>query len=383
MKNNVHIYPSPILFESRIFRIVKCISELNVYDNIYILGISSKGLPESETLKKNIIIKRLNIKEDNWTKTGFINSAIKTIKLSILIFKFLVKTNPKVIHAHSLASLPISVFYKIFYTCKVVYDTHELETEREGWSRFTRIVSKIFEFTFIRFADITVVVNDGIADLYKKWYKINVISLLNAPEYSHFDLNNNYFRKKYKIKNKTKIFVYVGAFKEGRGVLRYIDFIKKTKLNICFIFIGFGKEEDRMNLLAQDSNKFFVHKAVKEDSLIKLICSADYALQTMSFEDNLSLSYKVALGNKFFQYCMVRLPMIGGGFDYQQKLIEQYNIGVTINNDDFQSIEKGIIKLLSMDLDLLKQNCKKVFEKYNWNNESTKIVNYYKKYIFK
>jgi len=382
MKNNVHIYPSPILFESRMFKIVKSISELNVYDNIYLLGISSKGLPESEIFKKNIIIKRLNIKEDDWKKTGFINSAIKIIKLSILTFKFLVKTNPKVIHAHNLASLPVSVFYKIFYTCKVVYDTHELETEREGWSRFTRIVSKIFEFTFIKFADITVVVNDAIADLYKKWYKINVISLLNTPEYSHFDLNNNYFRKKYNIKNKTKIFVYVGAFKESRGVLRYIDFIKKTKLDICFIFIGFGKEEDRMKLLAKDSNKFFVHKAVKEDSLIKLISSADYSLQTMSFQDNLPLSYKVGLGNKFFQSCMVRLPMIGGGYDYQEKLIEQYHIGVTINNDDFQAIEKGIIKLLSMDLDLLKQNCKKIFEKYNWTNESTKIVNYYKKYIF-
>jgi len=382
MKNNVHIYPSPILFESRMFKIVKSISELNVYDNIYLLGISSKGLPESEIFKKNIIIKRLNIKEDDWKKTGLINNAIKIIKLSILTFKFLVKTKPKVIHAHNLASLPVSVFYKIFYTCKVVYDTHEIETEREGWSRFTRIVSKIFEFTFIKFTDITVVVNDVIADLYKKWYKINVISLLNTPEYSYSDLNNNYFRKKYKIKNKTKIFVYVGAFKESRGVLRYIDFIKKTKLNICFIFIGFGEQEDRMKLLAKDSNKFFVHKAVKEDSLIKLISSADYSLQAMLFQDNLSLSYKVALGNKFFQSCMVRLPMIGGGFDYQKKLIEEYHIGVTINNDDFQSIEKGFIKLLSMDLDLLKQNCKKIFEKYNWTNESTKIANYYKKYIF-
>tara|TARA_B110000008_G_C16957478_1_gene558784 strand:+ start:128 stop:1276 length:1149 start_codon:yes stop_codon:yes gene_type:complete len=382
MKNNVHIYPSPILFESRMFKIARSIRDLDVYEKIYILGISSKGLPENEIFENNIIINRLDISEDSWKKTGFLNSAFKTIKLSILTFKFLLKKRPSVIHAHNLASLPISIFYKIFYNCKVVYDTHEIETERESWSKFTKVIARFFEWIFIKSSDVTVVVNDAIEELYKKWYKVNVVSILNTPEKISIPSDSNYFRKKYKINSKNKIFVYTGVFERNRGIFSYINFIKKTNLDVSFVFIGFGEEESRISLLAESSDKFFVHKAVKEKDLFDIISSADYSLQTMSFQKNLSLSYRTGLGNKFFQSCMTRLPMIGGGFDYQKKMIKKYELGVTVNSDDFNSIEQGIIELLSMDADILKKNCETLFEEYNWENESNKIANYYQKYIF-
>lgn len=382
MKNNVHIYPSPIVFESRMFKIARSIGNLDVYEKIYILGISSKGLPKNEIFENNIIINRLDISENFWKKTGFINSIFKTTKLSILTFKFLLKTRPSVIHAHNLASLPISIFYKIFYNCKVVYDTHEIETERENWSKFTKVIARIFEWIFIKSSDVTIVVNDAIRELYKKWYKVDVVSILNTPEKISIHSNSNYFRKKYKINSKNKIFVYTGVFERNRGIFSYIDFIKKTKLDVSFIFIGFGKEEKRINLLAENSDKFFVHKAVKEKDLFDIISSADYSLQTMSFQKSLSLSYRTGLGNKFFQSCMTRLPMIGGGFDYQKQMIKKYELGVTVDSDDFESIEKGIIELLSMDADALKKNCETLFEEFNWENESKKIANYYQKYIF-
>ena len=113
----------------------------------------------------------------------------------------------------------------------------------------------------------------------------------------------------------------------------------------------------------------------------QLIVSADYSLQTLSFDKNLSLSYKLALGNKFFECCAAQLPMIAGGYDLWDDFIKNYNIGVTIENDNFESIENGIVKLLSMDFSLIKKNCKKVSTKYNWENESIKIINYYKENI--
>ena len=35
--NNIHIYPSNMLFESRIYKIAETIKELNIYDNIILL----------------------------------------------------------------------------------------------------------------------------------------------------------------------------------------------------------------------------------------------------------------------------------------------------------------------------------------------------------
>ena len=50
MKNNVHIYPSIMIHESRIQKISKTISSLKYFDNIFLLGINDG------TLKKNEII---------------------------------------------------------------------------------------------------------------------------------------------------------------------------------------------------------------------------------------------------------------------------------------------------------------------------------------
>lgn len=378
--NNIHIYPSNMLFESRIYKIAGSIKALNIYDNIILLGINDGNLPIKENLKDNIYIHRLNIETSSWLKKGFISKVLNVIKLSSLTFKFLKQKKPKVVHAHNLASLPVAVIYKIFYKTKVVYDTHEFETEREGWSPFIRKFSKIVEKILIKYADITVVVNEAIGEYYQKDYGIKPVSILNVPEIG--DINEgNYFREKYQIAASTKIFIYLGAFTESRGIMRYIDFINKTNLDICFIFMGKGAKLKEMERLLTDSKKAFIHYSVDQKTLKNILGSADYSLQTLSFKKDLSLSYKLALCNKFFESCMAKLPMIGGGFEVQKMYMEKYSIGIEIENSDFDSIEKGIINLLELNINSLKQNCEIVFNEFNWEKESKKITNYYKEYI--
>ena len=69
---------------------------------------------------------------------------IPVIKFWILSYRFFLKIKPSIINAHNLASLPPCVFYKIFYRSKIIYDTHELETERQGWGKFEKYLSKFF-----------------------------------------------------------------------------------------------------------------------------------------------------------------------------------------------------------------------------------------------
>ena len=369
-----------MLFESRIYKIAETIKELNIYDNIILLGINDGDLPVEEKLKGNISIYRLDIQTNKWLKKGFVYKFLNVLKLSSLTFKFLCFKKPKVVHAHNLASLPVAIFYKILYNNKVVYDTHEHETEREGWSAFTRKFSKIVEKILIKYVDVTVVVNEAISEYYKKDYGIKPVSILNVPKFSIIN-EGNYFREKYQISPNTKIFIYLGAFTESRGIMKYIDFINRTKLDICFIFMGKGKKLNEMKKNLSNSQKGFIHESVNQKKLREILGSADYSLQTLSFKKDLSLSYKIGLGNKFFESCMAKLPMIGGGFKTQEKYIDKYSIGISIKNDDFESIEKGIIHLLNQNYDILKQNCETVFKEFNWNKESNKIVGYYKKNI--
>jgi len=378
MKNNVHIYPSIMIHESRIQKISKTISGLGYFDNIFLLGINDGNLEKKEIFEKNIIIHRLNISEKQWLKTGFYTKVINVFKLSKLTYRFLSEKKPQVIHAHNLASLPVCVLYKLFNKTKIVYDTHEIEAKRDGWSIATQTIAKVVESFLIKFVNVVVVVNDKFKELYKKWYNVDSVRIHNAPFYNKFS-KNNYLREKFDIKDTTDIFAYVGVLEDSRGVNYYLDFALKTDLDICFVFIGrILENENHIKSIANKTNKIFIHNPVPQEELYSILRSADYSIQALQFSNTLPINNLYGIGNKFFESAMAGLPMIGGGFLEQSKFIREYNLGVLIQQGDkLESINNAIVKIKKMDRNLLEENCLEFFKKYNWDKESKQIRDYF------
>mgnify|MGYP001477914205 CR=1 FL=1 len=379
MKNNVHIYPTIMTHESRIYKIAETISSLNYFDNIFLLGINNGKLKKQESFKKNISIYRLNMNETQWLKTGIHVKTMNVLRLTFHTFKFLKQKNPEVVHAHNLASLPVCVFYKFFNNkTKIVYDTHEIEARRNGWSILVQFIAKNIETILIKFCEVTVVVNDKFKDVYKKWYNIEAIRIFNTPFYNKLP-KNNYLREKYSIKDNTPIFAYVGVLDDSRGVDHYLDFALKTNMDICFVFIGrIIENEKNIKSIANQTDKIFIHEAVPLDVLYKILRSADFSLQALHLRKSIAMNNLLGLGNKFFESAMAGLPMIGGGFEVQSGFISEYNLGVVIKEgNEFESITNAVGEITKMDYLILQDNCFKFFAKYNWDNESKKIKEYY------
>jgi hypothetical protein len=61
-------------------------------------------------------------------------------------------------------------------------------------------------------------------------------------------------------------------------------------------------------------------------------------------------------------------------------LVKKYQIGVVVENYKDASLHKEIEKLLSMDLEMLKQNAKKVAIDYSWEHQENKMIPVYKKF---
>tara|TARA_B110000438_G_scaffold224567_1_gene218368 strand:- start:3314 stop:4483 length:1170 start_codon:yes stop_codon:yes gene_type:complete len=374
-KNNVHIYPGTILFEARTFKITRTISKLNIYDNIYILGINNGDLPESEVLEDNIIIKRLKIKEKNWAKKGFFYRIYNVITISIATFKFLVKTRPKVVHAHSLSVLPISAIYKIFYRNKLVYDTHELETERHGWKMAEKLLAKIIEFIFIYFTDKLVVVNEAIGDFYEKKYSIKPVIINNAPKIFKTE-NSNYLKEKYRLPNDQKVFIYIGALSRKRGIEEYIKYFQKTDLNISIIFLGDGPLKEFVKNSQKTSKNIFLHPLVSFDEVVKITSSADYSISILRL-NNPALSYDYMMPNKLFESMMAGIPILSGGMKHEADFIKRNGMGEVLNfKNSIPQIEESINKILSKDYNKMSENCLKLSKKYNWENQELKIDKY-------
>ena len=77
--------------ESRIYKIAETISDLNYFDNIFLLGINNGKLEKKEPFKKNISIYRLDMHETQWLKTGIYIKTLNVLRLTLNTFNFLKK----------------------------------------------------------------------------------------------------------------------------------------------------------------------------------------------------------------------------------------------------------------------------------------------------
>ena len=377
MSINVHIYPSQMTNESRILKIVKSIEKMDLFSRIYLLGINqSSKLQTEELVSEKIAIFRININSAKWEKTKFVGKKIiPVIKFWILSYRFFLKIKPSIINAHNLASLPPCVIYKIFYRSKIIYDTHELETERQGWGKFEKYLSKFFEYICYFFIDKTIVVSKPIGEFYSKKYNINPIVIHNCPSFTK-PLTSNYFRKKFKIKSNTKTFLYIGALTKNRGIEEYLECFQKTKLNIALIFLGGGELKNLIQKYAIKNTNIFFHSSVKPSEVVNIAASADYALPIMK-TGKASLSYEYMMPNKLFESIMANVPMISGGFYYETAFIEKNKIGQKmLFNNQTPLVEKAIINILNKNYINMQENCKRLSKTFNWENEDKKIKSY-------
>ena len=238
MKNiNVHIYPSNMTNESRIFKESKFISKNCDFEKIILLGIWKDGLSKDELYESNIYIKRVslfNIKK----------RSILYLYYFMYVFVFIVLNRPKMINIHTLEILPLSILAKIL-KIKIIYDTHELETEKSNFKGFRKKISKIIERIFIRFVDKVIVVGEAIADEYKKMYpKMDrPFVVLNTPNYK-ITQKNDLFREKFNIDKEKIIFLYQGAISPSRGVEILLEVFKNTDKVI--VFMGYGSLVDKV-----------------------------------------------------------------------------------------------------------------------------------------
>jgi hypothetical protein len=156
---NLHTYPSTFKHSSRIFKETKSLADSKLFEKIYIGAILGDELSERENIDDQREVWRVPLRLTRMPD-GSLLKVFKIIEWCFKLFFRFKKEGVEVAHCHGLSSLPIGILLKWFSGSKVVYDAHELETEREGMSQLRRKLSKIAEKFFIRWIDSIVVVSN-------------------------------------------------------------------------------------------------------------------------------------------------------------------------------------------------------------------------------
>jgi len=334
---NIHIFPSPLAFDSQQMREVEAIRDLGLASSVRIGCTWLEGLPESEVREGDLQIKRFRLYFDRFRKSAPI-SALKYVEFLVRVFIHFRKTKNTVVNCHSLFVLPIGVLLKLSGAARgLIYDAHELETECPGHGNVMKTAFKLLERFLVRFVDETTVVSPSIADWYRERYKdISVHLLRNVGRRRPRLEKSSVFRSKFQIPDESLVFLYQGIIGAGRGTQLLIDVFSRPECRHHLVIMGFGPQQEMVEAADASYPSIHYHPPVPPEQIIEFTQGADVGLCLI---ENICLSNYYCLPNKLFEYLHSGIPVVASDFPDLSATVQYYDCGWVIPVDSVRVAE--------------------------------------------
>lgn len=366
---NVHLYPSPLLHEARMGRICRAIAGLGVFDRVEMMGVHREGLPSMET-KDGVEMRRLPRR--HWGGPGVFRKLVQTLHWSRNVLGALRRENLRCVNSHSLAVLPLGVALKFLHGARLVYDTHELETEVSTSRGPVRWLYKLMERAFIRWADEVMVVSDSIADWYVRTYNIKrpvvVRNLPDTPANPALP-NQQLWRERFGIPDGHMIFIYQGGLFTGRRIEQLLRVFAQAEPDRHVIFMGYGALEEKVRSAAASFPNIHYAPAVPPAEVLRHTAAADVGLVGV---ENVCLSYFYSLPNKLMEYLLAGLPALMPDYPEMTKVAEATACGWTIGESDAEWLD-AINRLDWTAVNAAKAQARAAGGGFSWQEEKEKL----------
>ena len=296
-------------------------------------------------------------------------------ELNVRLFFFLLFSPVDLILSNDLDTLPAAFLaHKLKRKTKIVYDSHELFTEApELEGRFVKKIWERIEKMIFPKLEHIITVNDSIAEIFKSKYRKSIVVVRNVSE--KFDWSELKSKKDLGIpEDKELIIVQGSGLNVDRGIEEAILAMQLID-NAILLIVGDGdvipnaKELVKTHQL-ETKVLFFGKRPYKE-----LMQFTRYASIGLALDKPKSLNYRFALPNKLFDYIQANTAVICSNLIEIQKIVEKYEIGISIETLSPEVIAETINGLLENKDKLLalQENCKKAAEVENWENEKVKL----------
>ena len=373
--NVLHLTQTDINSDSRILKEMNSIALANNTYSVSGIGVilnrGEKHTKSSDKLDIHSII--LNSREWKFLP-GVLRHSCSLIELTSKMFFKSMKLKPKIIHCNDTLVLPLGVMVKAFTGAKLIYDAHELESDRNGLTKTLGKLTLFVEKVLWRYIDALIVVSPSI----EKWYIDNIGGkysevILNSPVLKDDELvnANSYLREHFSIPKESKIFLYVGGLVHGRGIELLTEVFKSSDIKSSLVFLGYGVLSDELKKISNNTSNIYVHDAVAHEQVVSIAKSADVGLCLIQ---NVSLSDYYCLPNKLFEYCFAEIPVLASNFPDILETVEKYNLGKCCELNT-QSIYESIREFERME-ELPKINADDLYE-LSWEAQEEKLIKLY------
>jgi glycosyltransferase involved in cell wall biosynthesis len=272
--------------------------------------------------------------------------------------------------------LPVGVLLKAFKKTKLIYDTHELETERAGLTGFKQKLSKLLEKSLFGYIDSTIVVSNSINKWYRDAYRNDKIySVRNIPDLRGKNgfTKQSLLKERFCIRNDELLYIYQGLLSRGRGIEILLEVFSDSQITAHVVFMGYGNYEAKIREYSGKHKNIHFIEAVPPDEIIKYSSSADIGICLI---ENIGLSYYYCLPNKVFEYTLAGIPVIVSNFPDLSEYIQNINGGWKINPNT-NELKELISTLSYVDVNNMKLKLLGIEKKIGWEFEEEELKKAY------
>lgn len=279
---------------------------------VVVAALWESDLPQEERLASGVVVRRLRLRSRNWGRSLPVQ-LIKYLEFVIRVLLLAFRLRISAISCHALALLPLGACAKLFIRARLIYDAHELETERAGLHGVRKRLSQMVERRLIHYCDHTFVVSESIHDDYVERYGLRRIStVMNCPNRLEHPPVSRCFRDAFSIPHGDVIFLYQGLLDEGRGLNLMLNAFQQLQAHraaahLHLVIMGYGPLQKKIALAAANVSSIHFYPGVTPDHVLEHTASADFGL---SLIEPISLSYAYSLPNKLFEYLACGLHVL-------------------------------------------------------------------------
>lgn len=368
----LHVTHTDITQDSRILKELEAVASL---ENSGVEGWGiAKSASQQTILDGNATLRNFGLATNGstWIPRAFRyfwQTIIITIKFCISAREF----RPDIIHCHDTMVLFIGVYCKIFFGSVLIYDAHELESDKNGQNKVLSLATLFVERICWSRIDHLITVSDSIGDFYNTSFNPKpTIIVLNSPKLQpsgaalipHADL-----RLRYDILADEAIFVYVGLLSSGRGISEILSVFSSSTPPGHVVFVGDGEFEETIKSYTVSHSNIHLHEKVVHDVVVSLLSSADVGLCLLEYS---SKSDYYALPNKLFEYAFAGLPTIASNFPELQKTVNKYGLGFCV-----PPTEEGLKSIKQADIKRLEPITHESLAELSWTAQAEKLRTMY------
>jgi len=176
---------------------------------------------------------------------------------------------------------------------------------------------------------------------------------------------------------REKSILYIGGISDIRGIYELISSLSISKLKL-HLAGDFKDEEFKNNCMKLDGWQYVeYHGYLSRNEIKKLLEKSRIGIVTLYP----LINYLDSLPVKMFEYMYAGIPVICSDFEYWKSIVEDNNVGLTINPKDSKAIAVECMRLMEDEKTAQKMGFnghEAVIEKYNWTNEELKLKEMYK-----